>query len=296
MRKDILSELTSRPLLCDGAMGTQLLAKGLGPGDCGMIWNVNSPDLVQSVHSAYRKAGCDLITSNTFGGAVSSLARHELGNRVAELNRAGAAIAAAIAGNDAWVLGDVGPFGDFLEPFGDVTVAQLHAIFCEQISALIAGGANAILIETMSDPSEVEVAVSAAMACGDLPIITTYAFQRTGENEYRTMMGTSVEEAVSRALAAGAHIVGANCGTALSFPEYLELAAQLVAAAGNSPVIVQPNAGAPHLIDGQTVYLATPAELAECAAQLLEAGVRIVGGCCGTSPAHLGAMKAPLVG
>ena len=294
MRTDLLSELARRPLLCDGAMGTQLLARGLDPGACGMLWNVDAPDNIRSVHAAYRTAGCDLITSNTFGGASTSLSQHGLEGRLEELNRRGVAIASEVAGEEAWVLGDIGPFGDFLEPIGDVTVDQLHAIFSAQMAALISGGASAILIETMSDPSEVEVAAAAARSCGDLPIIVTYAFQKTGDREYRTMMGTSVEEAVNRSIAAGAHVVGANCGTGLHFPDYLELAAQLVRAAGKTHVILQPNAGAPHLIEGNTVYLATPEEMASIVPALLDIGVRIIGGCCGTTPAHLAAMKAPV--
>lgn len=294
MKSDLLSELGKRPLLCDGAMGTQLLAAGLGPGNCGMLWNTDAPDKVRAIHGAYRAAGCDLITSNTFGGASTSLVRHGLEKRVEELNRAGAAIAREAAGENGWVLGDVGPFGDFLEPFGDATVAQVHAIFREQIAGLIAGGADAILVETMSDPAEVEVAVAATRACGNLPVIATYAFQKTGEGDYRTMMGTSVQEAIARAVQAGAHVVGANCGTALTFPDYLELAAQMVRAAGSTPVIIQPNAGAPRLINGNTVYLATPDEMALIVRPLLDTGIRIVGGCCGTSPAHLAAMKTPL--
>jgi len=192
------------------------------------------------------------------------------------------------------VLGDVGPFGDFLEPLGDMTESELHTIFRAQIAALVEGGADAILVETMSDPAEVEVAVSAAKECGGLPVIATYAFQKSGPAEFRTMMGTSVEEAVERAIAAGAHIVGANCGTALSFPDYLELARQIVRAAGKTPVILQPNAGAPQVIGDQTVYCATPAEMAAIVAPLLEAGVRVIGGCCGTSPAHLTAMSQTL--
>ena len=194
MKRDFLSELGKRPLLCDGAMGTQLLAKGLGPGDCGMLWNIHAQEKIREVHAAYRAGGCDLITSNTFGGARTSLLHHGLEGRLAELNRAGTAIAGEVAGEDAWVLGDVGPFGDFLEPFGDVTAPELEAIFCEQISALMAGGADAILVETMSDPSEVEVAVAAVKACGSLPIVATYAFQLAGEGVYRTMMGSSIEE------------------------------------------------------------------------------------------------------
>lgn len=288
---DLLSSLAAHPLVCDGAMGTQLFARGLNSGETSLLWNTAHPDSVLAVHEAYRQAGCQLITTNTFGGSASALDRHGLVPRMAELNREGARIARQAAGDAAWVLGDVGPFGDFLEPLGDMTEEALHTMFRAQIAALMEGGADAILVETMSDPAEVEVAVSAAKDCGSMPIIATYAFQKSGPTEFRTMMGTSVEEAVERAVAAGAHSVGANCGTALAFPDYMELARQLVRAAGKTPVILQPNAGAPQVVGDQTIYNATPEEMAAIVAPLLEIGVRIVGGCCGTSPTHLAAMS-----
>ena len=291
---DLLSALASRPLVCDGAMGTQLFARGLSSGETSLLWNADHPEKVREVHEAYRQAGCQLITTNTFGGTSSALDRHGLVERMAELNRAGAQIAREAAQDSAWVLGDVGPFGDFLEPLGDMTESELRAIFRAQIEALVEGGANAILVETMSDPAELEVGVKAAKECCDLPVFATYAFQKNGPAEFRTMMGTSVGEAVERAIAAGAHIVGANCGTALSFPDYLELARQIVRAAGKTPVILQPNAGAPQVIGDQTIYCATPAEMAEIVAPLLQIGVRVIGGCCGTSPAHLTAMSRAL--
>ena len=288
---DLLTALAARPLVCDGAMGTQLLAKGLAGGECGMLWNAERPEMVRGVHEAYRQVGCDLITTNTFSGTTFALARHGLVARMAELNRAGAQNARQVAGESAWVLGDIGPFGDFLEPLGDMTAEELREIFRLQIAALVEGGADAVLVETMSDPAEVEAAVAAAKECGDLPAIATYAFQKTGDAEFRTMMGTGVEEAVERAVAAGAAIVGANCGTELSFPDYLELARQLVRAAGKTPVILQPNAGSPQILGEQTVYCATPAEMEAIVPALLQTGVRIIGGCCGTSPAHLAAMS-----
>ena len=288
---DLLLALSTRPLVCDGAMGTQLLASGLDSGECGMLWNSEHPEKVRGVHQAYRQAGCDFITTNTFGGSSFALARHDLSERMAELNRAGAQNARQVAGDSAWVLGDIGPFGDFLEPLGEMTAEELLSIFRVQAAALIEGGSDALLIETMVDPAEMEVAVAAVKACGSLPIIATYAFQKTGANEFRTMMGTSVEEAMERAIVAGAHVVGANCGTALSFPDYLELARQIVRVAGKTPVILQPNAGSPLFVGEQTVYNATPQDMAAIVMPLLDAGVRIIGGCCGTSPAHLAAMS-----
>jgi len=285
-------ELARRPLCCDGAMGTQLLARGLRSGECGMLWNRERPAEVDAIHRAYRSVGCDLLTTNSFGGARFALERHGLTARVAELNHAAAQVARAAAGDDGWVLGDVGPFGDFLEPLGDTTADDLRAAFREQIAALLEGGADAILVETMSDPAEAVVGVEAAKAGGaDVPVIVTYAFQKTGAGQFRTMMGTEVTEAVRRATAAGADVVGANCGTSLNLDDYVELARQIVRAAGNAPVIIQPNAGSPQMVDGQTCYHATPEQMAEAALKLLGAGVRVVGGCCGTTPAHLAAMS-----
>jgi 5-methyltetrahydrofolate--homocysteine methyltransferase len=188
------------------------------------------------------------------------------------------------------VLGDVGPSGEFIEPLGDLTAEELRAGFRLQIEALLLGGADAILIETMSDPAEAVVGVEAARDVdAGKPVIVTYAFQKTTAGDFKTMMGTSVEEAVHRAIDAGASIVGANCGTGLGLDDYVALGQQLVAFAAGRPVIVQPNAGAPRVEGAKTVYNATPAEFAATARELRSAGVRIVGGCCGTTPAHLAA-------
>lgn len=270
-------------------MGTQLIQRGMRIDECGMEWNASRPDDVKEVHRAYRKAGCRLITSNSFGGSSSMLGRHGLAHKVAEWNRLAAAIAAAAAGPDGWVLGDVGPFGDFLEPLGDTTAEELEGVFREQIAALAAGGADAILVETMSDPAELQVAVRAALAVTNLPVVATFTYQK-GPSGFTTMMGTSVAQAMAAAYDAGASIAGANCGTDLSLADYLELGRQIAAAAGGRPTILQPNAGAPQVIDGVIRYLATPEEMARLARELRAAGVSIVGGCCGTSPAHLAAM------
>ena len=257
-----------------------------------MLWNLERPGDVGAIHQAYRTGGSDLITTNSFGGTRFALERHGLAQRVAELNRAAAQVARAATGDHGWVLGDVGPFGDFLEPLGDTTAEDLRAAFRDQIAALIEGGADAILVETMSDPAEAIVGIEAAKSCAaNVPVIVTYAFQKTAPGQFRTMMGTDAAEAVRRATAAGADIVGTNCGTSLSLDDYLELARQLVQAAGKVPVIVQPNAGSPRIENGQAIYDATPEQMAQTASNLLAADVRIIGGCCGTAPAHLAAMS-----
>ena len=294
-QSDLLSALAARPLCCDGAMGTQLLARGLASGECGMLWNVNRAGDVRAVHEAYHDAGCDLITTNSFGGSSMALDLHGLAQRAAELNRAAAQVARAAAGDTGWVLGDVGPFGGFLEPLGETTPEELHDAFRAQIEALLAGGADAILVETMSDPAEAAIGVQAAKSCNaTTPVIVTYAFQKTGPGEFRTMMGTGIEEALRSAVGAGAEIVGANCGTSLSLDDYVELAKQIAAAAGGARVIIQPNAGAPRVDGERTVYDATPEQMGATATQLLAAGARVVGGCCGTTPNHLAAVARAL--
>ena len=270
-------------------MGTQLMARGLNPGECGMRWNAERSSDVEAVHAAYAAAGCRLITTNSFGGTRSMLARHGAEGHVAEWNKLAASLARKAAGDSGWVFGDVGPFGDFLEPLGETTEEELSEIFREQIEALVSGGADAILVETMSDPAEAAVGVRAAKSVSGLPVAVTYAFQKSGDL-FRTMMGTSAAEAVARAKEAGADIVGANCGTDLSLDDYIHLADALVAAAGDAPVILQPNAGAPKSGPDGVYYDATPDEMGATAIRLREAGVRIVGGCCGTSPSLLAAM------
>jgi len=278
-------------LTCDGAMGTQLIEKGMSIGECGMSWNASRPEDIVAVHLAYRSAGSRLITSNSFGGTRSMLGRHGHSRQVGEWNRLAAQLAAEAAGPDGWVLGDVGPFGDFLEPMGDTTVEELEAIFHEQITALVEGGADAILVETMSDTAELVAGVSAAKAACRLPVVATYAFQKSPDG-FRTMMGVTVEDAIHTAFDAGADIAGANCGTNLSLDDYLELGRRIAEAAAGRPTILQPNAGAPKHIDSFIHYDATPQQMAELAGKLRAQGITIIGGCCGTTPAHLAAMAA----
>lgn len=285
----LLAALRKRPLVCDGAMGTQLQARGLKPGECGETWNTAQPAQVEAIHRRYAEAGCDLITTNTFGGTPLALARHGLAARARELNLAGAQLARRAAGTGKFVLGDIGPLGELLEPLGEITAQQAGVTFQDQAAALLEGGADAILVETMTDPEESAIAIAAARAVGAPVVMATFSFQKA-RGEFRTMMGTTVRDCLQRAIAAGAEIVGSNCGTDLSLRDYVDLARELVAAAGGKPVILQPNAGAPVLVDGRAVYQETPDQLAAAVPEFLAAGVRIIGGCCGTTPEHLAAM------
>ncbi len=300
MANALTDRIAARVVMCDGGMGTQLMAAGLTTGGCGVLWNVHHPELIEQIHRRYCDAGCELITTNTFQGSRTALGMHSLSDRAAELNRAGAVVAkrAAIAADGdepPLVMADIGPFGGFLEPLGDTTPQQLTAIFSEQLEAMREGGADGVIVETMSDPQELAVAVRTARAMGDWPIIAMFAFEKAGDasgNSFHTMMGTKPADAMAAAIEAGADVVGTNCGTSLSLDDYAQLAKQLVEAAGGKPVIVQPNAGAPQMIDGQSVHPAGPGEMAAIVPRLIDVGVRVIGGCCGTTPEHLKAMAA----
>jgi len=293
-RSDTLRALLARrPVLCDGATGTQLQLLGLRPGECGERWVLEAPDRVRQVHQRYLDAGADLLTTNTFGGTALVLAGHGLDGRAAEVNRRGAALAREVAGDRAFVLGDIGPFGGLLEPYGEMPADVVAAAFRAQAAALLDGGADALLVETMSDPAEAALAVTAAREAGATLVFATFAFQHSPAG-FRTMMGATPAAALAAALAAGADAVGANCGTELSLDDYARLTAELVAAAGGKPVIVQPNAGSPSMENGRVVYRTGAEAFTGAAAQYLAAGARVVGGCCGTGPAHIAAAGVTL--
>jgi 5-methyltetrahydrofolate--homocysteine methyltransferase len=276
--------------LLDGAMGTQLIGLGIEPGKCSELLNFESPGLVLRIHNSYLDAGSDAILTNTFGGNGFTLARHRLESRVADLNTTGAQLARKAAGKDKYVLGDIGPSGDFLEPLGSLKPDQLRGIFADQVNALIAGGVDGFIIETMGAVDEAVVAVEAIKYSGSsLPVLASMSFDKRGD-DFRTMMGVDVKTAVSSLVAAGADVVGFNCGTT-TLDEYVELAKRYVAAAkaANPKVLVfaEPNAGKPELLDGKAVYKVTPAEFANAAQKIYAAGITIIGGCCGTSPEHI---------
>lgn len=286
MKTDLLTALAQRALVCDGGMGTQLLHAGLSSDVASEQWNLEQPETVEAVHRAYRKAGCEILITNTFGGSAAALARHGLANYADAINEAGAQLARR-GGDGAWVLGDIGPFGDFMAPLGPYTPEDVRGMFYQQAAALKRAGVDGIAVETMADPHEAALAVAAARQLGDWPIIASFAFCKTADGSFRTMMGTSVAAALDAVIQAGANVVGANCGTGLELDDYRRLAEELLAAAGNVPVIVQPNAGTPSLTEQGTVYTASPGDLADLARTLVEMNVRIIGGCCGTTPAHL---------
>ncbi|MFH1369846.1 MAG: homocysteine S-methyltransferase family protein [Planctomycetota bacterium] len=285
--------------ILDGAMGTQLISHGIQPGKCSEMLNIESPGLVMRIHKTYIHAGSDAVITNTFGGNGFTLARHGLANRLTEINTAAAHLARKAAGRTKYVLGDIGPSGDFLEPLGHLKPDQLRSAFADQAKALLAGGVDGIIIETMSAVDEAVVAIKAAKSSGaDVPVLASMAFDKKG-NDFRTMMGVTVETAVLLLVSAGADAVGFNCGSA-TLDEYIDLAKKFVdtvrAVDKNVLVFAEPNAGKPDLVDGKAVYKVTPDEFADAAQKIYDAGVTIIGGCCGTSPEHINALAQKLWG
>ncbi|OGL09694.1 MAG: bifunctional homocysteine S-methyltransferase/methylenetetrahydrofolate reductase [Candidatus Rokubacteria bacterium RIFCSPHIGHO2_02_FULL_69_13] len=285
-----LSRLAEGPLLCDGAMGTMLYASGVPLDGCFDVFNANNPTLVQSIHAAYLSAGADLIETNTFGANRFKLAVHGLDARVREINARGAKLARDVretAGREAFVLGSIGPLGKYLAPIGAIGVEEGRAAFREQAEGLLEGGVDAFIVETFSDLGEIRLAVEAIRALTDeLPIIAQMAFTDEGV----TFVGRSAVE-VARALRGlPVQVIGANCSVGSSV--LYDILEQMLPEAGGLPISIQPNAGLPSRVGERLIYLSSPAYMAEYAGKMLEAGARIVGGCCGTTPDHIRAMRA----
>ena len=296
-RTALKNRLRKGLFLLDGAMGSQLIAQGVEPGKAGELLNLESPGLVLRIHKAYLQAGADAVLTNTFGGNGFALARHGLVNRVADINTSAAHLARKAAGRTKYVLGDIGPSGDFLEPLGHLKPDQLQSAFADQAKALLAGGVDGFIIETMTAVEEIIIAIKAAKTVAPgLPVLASMSFDKRGP-DFKTMMGVDVKTAVSALVSAGADAVGFNCGTT-TLDEYVELAKRYVAAAKavNDKVLVfaEPNAGKPELMDGKAVYKVTPDEFADAAQKIYAAGVTIIGGCCGTSPDHINALAKKL--
>ena len=275
------------PFLIDGAMGTLLQDLGLTDGGAGELWNVDRPELVRAAHEAYAAAGARVLTT-TFGGTRPRLQMHGLADRAHELNRAAAEIARTVAdAHGGLVAGDLGPTGELMAPLGTMDAAMAQAYFEEQLAGLAEGGIDLVLVETMSDLGEVRAAVAAARSVvPELPVVATLSF----DTNLRTMMGVRPADAVTALAAEGVDAVGANCGRGPA--EMATIAAQLAEARPAGLLLVaQSNAGLPQVVGDHFEYDATPADMADHARELHELGIDLIGGCCGSTPAHLAAMS-----
>lgn len=291
--KPLLHEaVLERRLVCDGAMGTELMAAGLEAGGCGEAWNLTHPERILDIHRRYAQAGADCLITNTFGASRLMLERHGHAGDLAAINRESVQLAReAFEGRDGYVLGDVGPLGAILEPYGELPVERARAAYEEQAAALVEAGADAIILETMTSLDEIGVAIDAARAAGAPCVIASLAYDLSADQTFHvTMMGVLPGPAAAFLEERGAHVVGLNCGTGID----MAAVATVVRAYREHcslPTIGQPNAGLPVLERGRAVYKQTPAEMAAGVPAVLEAGANIVGSCCGSTPEHTRAIR-----
>jgi 5-methyltetrahydrofolate--homocysteine methyltransferase len=275
-------------LVGDGAWGTMLMERGLLPREAPEAFGLAHPEVLEEIACLYLEAGADLITTNTFGASPLRLAAYGLEARTEEINRCGVEIVRRAAAGRAYVCASMGPTGRLLKPFGDTEPEEVQAAFARQVAALAAGGADLICIETMSDLAEATQAVRAAReGAPGIPVMATMTFEATPRGFF-TVMGVSVSRAAAGLLDAGAQIIGSNCGTGI---ETMIGIAREFTKSVRGPIAIQPNAGLPVNRQGRTTYPETPAFMAERAGELLDLGVALVGGCCGTTPEHVRALR-----
>jgi 5-methyltetrahydrofolate--homocysteine methyltransferase len=278
-----------KTLVADGATGTMLQKAGLEPGIAPERWNLENLDAVRALHRSYIDAGADMVLTNTFGGTAIRLKREGLDARAAAISRAAAQLASEVAGEGVLVVGDIGPTGEMLAPLGLLSYEDAVAAFAEQAAALAEGGADVLLIETMSDLNEIRAAIEGVRQATDLPLLATMSFDTKG----RTMMGVKPEQAAKALQDLDVDVMGANCGRTLT--ETLEAVLKMREAAPDAVLMAKPNAGLPHAEGGDLVYDVTPDVMADYARRFVEeAGVRIFGGCCGSTPDHIAAVAAAL--
>ena len=286
--KDLIQQLQEGAiLLSDGAMGTELQKRGMRIGACPEECNITQPEIVQGIYKDYFAAGSDLVETNTFGANRSRLGLYNLEDRVSEICRKSAELAREVCPRNRLVAGSMGPIGDIIEPLGTRTVQEAYDIFSEQAEALAQGGVDLILVETMMAAEEAEIAIKAAKQKTKLHVVATMTFE-SGKTGMRTMWGVDVKTAVQRLTDAGADIVGANCGR--GFDDMIGIVREMRPLT-NKPIVAQPNAGIPVLVDGAAVYKDTAEIIIPKAERLLRLGVNILGGCCGTGPTHIKLMR-----
>lgn len=289
---DLRATLTKQVLVCDGAMGTQLQARGLEAGSAPEAWVLDRPQDILAVHREYAEAGADVVLTCTFGGTGWRLAGHGLGEQVAEVNRQAARLAREAVGAEGFVLGDVGPTGELVSPLGTRPEREFRDVFAAQVSALVDGGVDGILIETMTAIEEAVAALEAAKEATEKPVFVSMQFQAdAGGETFHTAFGVSIEKAVQELTGAGADGIGTNCvagmGAATRIVGRMRQLTDLF-------LLAEPNAGLPRIEGGQTVYDETPEMFAEGSAALARAGANVVGGCCGTTPEHIGRLAQAL--
>ena len=284
--QDLFEKFKIIPL--DGAWGTELSKRGLPAGETPEKWNLDFPEKVAEIPKAYAEAGAKIVITNTFGGSKFKLEKSGLGDKVFEVNKAGAEISKNAVGDKIFVFASVGPTGEFLQPLGLTSKEEMEEVFAAQISALKEGGADGLVIETMTDLAEAGCALRAAKKVApNLPAVVSITYDK-GVNGYATMMGVTPEQAAKYFDEAGADVIGTNCGNGIE--NMIEVVRELRSHT-NKPIWARPNAGMPELVNGETIFPATPEEMAKKIPELITAGATMIGGCCGTSPEHIKAIS-----
>ena len=289
MAADFLARIKQSPVLCDGAMGTLLYAKGIFINRSYDELNLSQPELIRGIHHDYLQAGAEIIETNTFGANSFRLGRHSLADKVADVNRAGARLAREAAKSfDVWVAGSVGPLGTRIEPLGKTSFQEARDAFREQIEALVEGGVDLLILETFGYLEEIHQAMLAVReVSASIPLVA----QVTIDEDGNCLDGSDPETFVAKLEEWGADVIGCNCSVG---PVAMLDAMERVRAATSLPLAAQPNAGIPRSVDGRNIYLCSPEYMASYARKFVAAGVRLVGGCCGTTPEHIRVMKSAL--
>ena len=287
--KPILEKIHSgEVLVADGAMGTMLFRRGLQPGECPEAFNLSHPEILEEIASEYLQAGADIVQTNTFGGSPLKLASYHLESRTKEINRSAVScVKTAVAGR-AYISGSCGPSGEMLTPYGTIEEDTMSKSFTEQLAVLIDAGVDLVCVETMTDLREARLAIMAAKSLSpSMPVMATMTFDKIPKGYY-TIMGVDIDQAVAGLSEAGADIIGSNCGHGIE--TMIEIARQ-IRKISRKPIIIQSNAGLPAQVSDEVVYPESPSYFAEKSLELIEAGVSIIGGCCGTTPEHVGAVR-----
>jgi homocysteine S-methyltransferase len=284
MRQSFLEYLSDRVLVCDGGMGTQLYAKGVFLNRCFDELNLSEPEMVREIHQEYFWAGADILESNTFGANAIKLEPHGLAERLVDINAAGVTLAREVAGEAAYVAGSVGPLGVRLAPDGKLSIDEAKGLFAAQIEALAGAQADLLSLETFSSVNELQAALLAVREVCDLPVMAQANFDHEGN----CLDGTKAEDFARMAEQWGADIIGVNCGVG---PQVMLETIERIAGSIEQKMVAQPNAGQPRRFEGRNLYLSSPEYLASYARRFIDVGVQIVGGCCGTTPAHIRAIR-----
>jgi len=289
MTADFLARIKQAPVLCDGAMGTLLYAKGIFINRSYDELNLSQPDLIRGIHHEYLQAGAEIIETNTFGGNSFRLGRHSLADKVNDVNRAGVRLAREAAKSfDVWVAGSVGPLGTRIEPLGKTSFQEAREAFRQQIEVLVEGGVDLLILETFGYMEEIHQAMLAARdVSASIPLVA----QVTIDEDGNCLDGSAPQTFVPKLVEWGADVIGCNCSVG---PVAMLDAMERVRAATSLPLAAQPNAGIPRSVDGRNIYLCSPEYMASYARKFVAAGVRLVGGCCGTTPEHIRVMKSAL--